>query len=114
MKTATKTNGSKKTTKAKAAAKAKAPKPATEAKPKAAKKDRPLSALDAAAIVLKDAGEPMACRAMVDQMKAKKLWTSDAPTPHATLYSAIIREIGKKKDASRFKKTDRGQFALNA
>ena len=79
-------------------------KPATEKK---------LSALDAAAQVLKDAGEPMTCRAMIDAMSAKKLWTSDAPTPAATLYSAILREQQRKGDASRFKKVDRGQFALN-
>jgi hypothetical protein len=29
------------------------------------------------------------------------------------VYSAILREISTKGDASRFKKTDRGQFAAN-
>ena len=85
------------------------------ARTKAAKaaKEKKLSALDAAAQVLKDAGEPMTCKAMIDAMSAKKLWTSDAPTPAATLYSAILREQQRKGAAARFTKVDRGQFALN-
>jgi hypothetical protein len=81
---------------------------------KAPKVDKPLSCLGAAAEVLKAAKEPMACKAMIDAMFSAKLWTSDAPTPSATLYSAILREIQKKGSASRFKKTERGQFALSA
>jgi ethanolamine utilization cobalamin adenosyltransferase len=86
---------------------------AKPAKPKADKPKR-VSCLDAAALVLKDAKAPMQARALVDAMKAKGLWSSDAPTPWATLYSAIIREIGKKGKDARFKKTDRGHFTLNA
>jgi hypothetical protein len=76
-------------------------------------KEQKLSALDAAAMVLKDNGEPMTCRAMIEAMAAKKLWTSTAPTPHATLSSAILREMTHKKRDSRFKKTGRGLFAFN-
>jgi hypothetical protein len=63
--------------------------------------------------VLRDAKEPMQVRAMVTAMKEKGLWSSDAATPWATLYSAILREITTKKEASRFKKTDRGLFTCN-
>ena len=77
---------------------------------KAAKKEKKLSLLDAAAQVLKAKGEPMTCGAMVETVMAKKLWSTSAPTPAATLYSAILREMKKGKD-SRFKKVDRGQFA---
>src|SRR4051794_24369586 len=84
MKTATKAKAKKTTTITKAKGTAK---PKADAKPKRA------SALDAAAQVLKDAGEPMQVRAMVEQMRAKGLWSSDAATPWATLYSAIIREV---------------------
>jgi hypothetical protein len=77
---------------------------------KAPAKEKPISCLDAAAAVLKSKGEPMQCRAMIDAMKEQGLWTSNAPTPHATLFSALLREIGKKGAASRFKKTDRGHF----
>jgi hypothetical protein len=73
---------------------------------------KPLSCLDAAVAVLTAKGEPMRCQEMIDAMKEQNLWTSNAPTPAATLSSAILREI-KKGENSRFKKTDRGHFALN-
>ncbi len=71
-----------------------------------------LSCLDAAAQVLKAHGEPMNCKAMVEVMAAKKLWNTNAPTPAATLSSAILREMKKGND-SRFRKTGRGLFAFN-
>ena len=75
-------------------------------------KPKKLSAIDAAAKVLVEAGEPMGCREMVETMANKGYWKSPGgKTPHATLYSAILREItGKGKDA-RFAKTERGKFA---
>ena len=76
-------------------------------------KPKKLSCLDAAAQVLKAEGKPLNCKAMIDAMFAGKLWHSDAPTPAATLYSAILRETTTKKDASRFKKSDRGLFVFN-
>lgn len=82
-------------------------------KPPKEKKEKPMSALDAAAAVLKAKGEPMRCKEMVEAMREKGLWTTTAPTPEATLYSAILREIGSKKGESRFKKTGRGHFGLN-
>lgn len=89
---------------------AKAPREKKPAKEKAPAKPKAMSCLDAAAAVLKAKGEPMACRAMIDAMHTQGLWKSDAPTPHATLFSALLREI-KKGAASRVKKVDRGQFA---
>ena len=79
----------------------------------AAPADGKRSCLDAAAEVLRASGQPMRCRELVDAMRAKGLWTSTAPTPHQTLASALLREITKKGTASRFRKADRGQFALN-
>jgi len=79
----------------------------------APKTEKRMSALDAAAKVLTEAGEPMAAKAMIDAMAAKGYWTSPGgKTPHATLYAAIIREINLKGADSRFQKTDRGQFAV--
>jgi hypothetical protein len=85
------------------------PKAAKAARQKAPAKPKPMSCLDAAAAVLKAKGEPMNCKAMVEAMAEQKLWTTDAPTPVATLSSAILREL-KKGAASRFKKVDRGHF----
>ena len=56
----------------------------------------------------------MTTKAMVDAMAAKGYWTTDAPTPSATLYSAILRELKKKGDASRFTKVERGTFTLTS
>jgi len=45
-------------------------------------------------------------------MGSKGYWTSPGgKTPHATLYSAILREIVAKGKESRFKKTEAGKFA---
>ena len=93
-------------------------KPTKKAAPKKAAKakaDGKLSALDAAAKVLAESKEPMTTKAMVEAMAAKGYWSSPGgKTPWATLYSAILREIQVKGADSRFKKSDRGTFALKA
>jgi len=71
------------------------------------------SGLDAAAQVLNEAGEPMSCKAMVERMLADGLWHTSGKSPQATIYAALIREIAKKGDASRFRKTGPGKFTLN-
>jgi hypothetical protein len=76
-----------------------------------AKVEKKVSALDAAARVLEEAGKPMNCKEMIEAMASKGYWTSPGgKTPHATLYSAILRELDTKKADSRFRKTDKGTF----
>jgi hypothetical protein len=71
-----------------------------------------LSALDAAANVLAETGEPMRCQELIKDMAAKGYWTSPKGlTPHATLYAAMHNEIAKKGASARFKKTERGMFS---
>jgi hypothetical protein len=83
-------------------------------KRKADGKAKRLSAVDAAAKVLEQAKEPMNCKEMIEAMATKGLWSSPGgKTPHATLYSAILREINEKGKGARFKKTERGKFAAN-
>jgi hypothetical protein len=91
--------------------KPKAEKPAKEPKPMKAPRS---SGLTAAYQVLLDAGEPMACKAMVEKVLAAGTWKTGGKTPEATIYAAIIREIRAKGSESRFRKTDRGLFAANA
>ncbi len=81
-----------------------------------AKADKPkrLSGLDAAAEVLAAARAPMNCKDLWAAIDAGKLWKTGGKTPHATLYSAIIREIAAKGSQSRFKKTERGLFTLSS
>jgi hypothetical protein len=74
-----------------------------------------LSALAAAHKVLCEATEPLNVQQMIEAMTSKGYWTSPGgKTPHATLYSAILRELAKG-ETSRFVKTERGRFvAANA
>ena len=89
----------------------------TPAKTKAKKvvepKAKKISAIDAAARVLEETGQPMTCPEMIEAMTAKAYWSSPKGlTPGATLYSAILREIKAKGKESRFVKTERGKFGL--
>jgi len=96
----------------KATTKAKPKKAATRAKqgePKAKKAKRP-SGLDAAARVLAETKKPMSVKEIVEVAFEKGYWKSGGKTPHATIYSAIIREIAAKGKDSRFRKKERGKF----
>ena len=93
------------------------PKPTRGRKPKTdaenAEGKTSLSQLDAAAKVLGEATEPLTTKQMVAAMASQGYWTSPGgKTPHATLYSAILRELQSKGDNGRFVKTDRGHFIL--
>lgn len=83
------------------------------AKPKDAKPKK-VSAIDAAAKVLRGSGEAMNSQEMIKAMSDRGLWSSPKGlTPHATLYSAILREISTKGNDSRFRKAERGKFVAN-
>jgi hypothetical protein len=70
------------------------------------------SALDAAALVLRESGQPLSCPELIAQMTAKGYWSSPkGKTPSATLYAALTREVRRKGDAARFIKTGPGRFA---
>jgi len=85
----------------------KAPLTKAEAKPKK------LSAIDAAAKLLAETGQPMKCKELIEAMAIAGYWTSPkGKTPHATLYAAILREIKAKGKDARFKKSGRGKFVL--
>lgn len=117
--TMSKKNANKKTTKAPKASKAtktattkkSAAQPKAERKPAADAKPKRVSALDAAAEVLRKAGKPMRSQEMITAMAEQGLWSSpNGKTPHATLYAAILREINDKGGEARFRKADRGLF----
>lgn len=70
-----------------------------------------ISALDAAAQVLKASNQAMRTTEMILAMAEQGLWSSpNGKTPAATLYAAILREIGTKGDGARFKKVEAGKF----
>ena len=95
---------------AKATTKAKPEKAATRAK-QGEKGGKKPSGLDAAARVLAESAEPMGVKEIVKVAFAKGYWKSDGQTPHATIYSAMIREIATKGVEARFRKAERGKFA---
>ena len=69
---------------------------------KVATKARGMSAIDAAAKVLGESKEPLNTKQMIEQMAAKGYWKSPGgKTPHATLYSAILREINAMGKGAR-------------
>jgi hypothetical protein len=95
-------------------AQAKADKPTPAAKKAGAPKEKKLSLIDAAVQVLGKAKEPMGTKELVAQITEQNLWSprSGGKTPHATLYSAILRELQKKGKDARFQKVERGRFTL--
>ena len=53
-------------------------------------KAKKLSALDAAAQVLAETGQPMACKEMIEAMAQKGYWSSPGgKTPASTLYTVV-------------------------
>lgn len=83
-------------------------------KPAARKNSGKLSQLEAAVKVLGENGQAMTCKEMIEAMAAKGYWKSPGgKTPWATLHASITREIAKKGNESRFRKVERGKFALN-
>ena len=81
------------------------------APPATVARDKKLSALDAAARVLRESRQPMRCPELIAQMAAKGYWTSPkGQTPSSTLYAALTREIRLKGEAARFVKTGPGRF----
>ncbi len=114
----TKKSGAKTTKAPKAAKQPKAAKPKAERMPTGDAKPKRISALDAAAEVLKAGGKPMRAKDLIEAMAARGLWSSpNGKTPEATLYAAMLREITKavaSGTVSRFRKADRGLFEFNA
>jgi hypothetical protein len=77
--------------------------------------EKRLSCIAAALKVLGESATPMNAQELIAAMQGKGYWKSPGGvTPHATLYSAILRELAKG-ETSRFVKTSRGRFvAANA
>ncbi len=121
MATKSKKNEIKKGKPRKAATKAPAAretKPKAERKAKAATsgeaKPKRVSALDAAAQILRSAKQPMRPREIIEAAASKGLWSSPAgKTPHATLDAAMRREINTKGKDARFTIEGRGLFGFN-
>ncbi len=76
--------------------------------------EKKLSCVGAALKVLSESGQPLNAKEMIEAMEAKGYWTSPGgKTPHATLYSSILRDLAAGDDA-KFVKTERGRFAVRS
>ena len=76
-----------------------------------------LSLLNAAVIVLKDAGpeHPMNCKEILEAILERQLWTpTDCKTPEQTLYGSIFREINTKEHPRIVKSNVKGKFVIAA
>ena len=74
-----------------------------------------LSLLNAAVIVLKDAGpeHPMNCKEILEAILERHLWTpTDCKTPEQTLYGSIFREINTKEHPRILKSDVKGKFVI--
>ena len=74
-----------------------------------------LSLLNAAVIVLKDAGpeHPMNCKEILEAILERQLWTpTDCKTPEQTLYGSIFREINAKEHPRIKKSNVKGKFVI--
>ena len=91
---------------------AKGGQPEAKTRKKTVREDGTMSGIAAAAKILVDAGGALSCKAMVEQAIEKGYWKPGGKTPAATMYAAILREIQKKGEASRFVKAERGKFAI--
>ena len=75
--------------------------------------EKKMSMLDAAVETLKGTSLPMSAKEMIAAMEEKGLWKSPSgKTPENSLSSAILRET-KFKENPRFKKAEKGRFAIN-
>ncbi|MBQ7730975.1 MAG: winged helix-turn-helix domain-containing protein [Lentisphaeria bacterium] len=76
-----------------------------------------LSLLNAAVIVLKDAGpeRPMNCKEILEAILERQLWTpTGCKTPEQTLYGSIFREISMKENPRIVKSDVKGKFVIVA
>ena len=74
-----------------------------------------LSLLNAAVIVLKDAGpeHPMNCKEILEAILERHLWTpTECKTPEQTLYGSIFREINLKEHPRIKKSNVKGKFVI--
>ena len=72
-----------------------------------------MDSLDAAAIVLQDAGGPLHYQEITKRVLARDLWTTTGKTPWATVNARIAVDIKERGTDSRFIRVRPGMYALN-
>ena len=72
-----------------------------------------LSAIDAAYIVLVEAGEPLHPREIARRMLERGLWQTAGKTPHETVKARLASDIEIHGKESRFRRVRPGIYATN-
>ena len=78
---------------------------------KTVREDGTVSGIEAALIILRESGEPMNIKQIMEKINERQLARLAGKTPSATISSAIQRDIIKLGDESRFVKAGKGLFA---
>lgn len=73
----------------------------------------PMTTLDAAAEVLRDAGEPLHIKSITDRMLESGLWQSQAKVPHHSVSGCVTEDIASKGKDSKFRRVRPGVYGLN-
>lgn len=71
-----------------------------------------MNALEAAALILKQSGEPLHYKELTKRILRTGLWETQGQTPEATVNAQLAVDIKNNGSASRFQRTDKGIFAL--
>ncbi len=73
-----------------------------------------MSILTAVETVLIDAGEPLHYKEITKRLLQRGLWTTTGQTPDATVNAQLAVDIKRRGEASKFRRADKGVFALRA
>ncbi len=74
------------------------------------REDGTVSGIEAALIILREAGEPMNIKQIMEKINERGLAKLAGKTPSATISAALQREINAKAENSRFEKAGKGLF----
>ncbi len=74
------------------------------------REDGTVSGIEAALIVLRESGEPMNIKQIMEKINERDLAKLEGKTPGSTVSAAIQREISHKPETSRFEKAGKGLF----
>lgn len=73
-----------------------------------------MGVLDASLEILREAGEPLHAKEIAKRILAKKIWSTDGQTPHATVSARLYADIKKKGDTSPVVQTGPQTFGLRS
>src|SRR5688500_461602 len=73
-----------------------------------------MGVLTAVETVLVDADEPLHYKEITKRLLSRGLWTTSGQTPDATVNAQLAVDIKQRGEASKFRRTDKGVFALRA